>query len=368
LRKTLTFYSGCWVAPDDYLGYIPDPCTWWGAKILGVHPKFRYTRKFLNRKTISPARNSTIYALDFSSIQNGDIIEIESEAGGYNSIFYLVDEMVPYNFITVDEITCTQADQLLGINRRQRSTGKARTYYTPHPPKLQFPTDELEGYYEAFAKSDDVKDRIANLAYSIGWMDKALQRTIAQKMLPPDGSKLFSKASRMRARAAHPTTQDNERETCLIMTLKTMERIVMPKLLPKSGITEALDKHRRLVRTGMTLPNTPPPKPPAKTAKTASLRPAGMEHTEWFARVAADVIGVRAILDITAQINVRIQGMRKMGLTFVGRKSRMRINCPLLPTLGWPHQTDSKGYHYIILKPAKIEDLVKLAEAVRDNI
>ncbi len=356
--------------------------TWWVGHITGLNPKYIFSRRFLGR----PRTNSD--ARVFRFLNPGDILEVCSGTGtAAVRQYYKIDSISPKHLL-LEEVTRTFV-----LNKFGSSSQQHQGQHSPPPPgntnmpqSSKLMKSELSGYYRLYIKEINRDMRVLHLANAINWMDRALKKTMSQKQLPQDAPKRYSKVQKLRVRASHETTLATEKEACLLVSLEIMERLVIPYLLPVLNIDVAKEQHSHFIAgRPVRIPKQPPAPPPtqqpgpnqgfAQAAQGfASAAQQAKDILEQFAQEIADAINAIKGLQVayvkkTAQMNVCIRGERKMAFTIVGHARRMRINCMYLPTvvangaiLNW--KTDSKGYHYIIQKPANIQEAKRLAEMV----
>ncbi len=350
---------------------------WWVGHITGLNPKYIFSRRFLG----SPRNDRD--ARVFRFLNPGDILEFST--GPQSGRYYYKIDSISANHLLLEEVTRTFVLSSFG------STGSRPQ--TPPPPPQQGSTmpqssklmkSELSGYYRLYIKETNRDMRVLHLANAINWMDRAIKKTMSQKQLPKDAPKRYSKVQKLRVRAGHETTLATEKEACLLVILEIMERLVIPYLLPVLNIDVAKEQHSHFIAgRPVYIPKQPPPSaappPPAQAAQgfaqaAASAARQYKDILEQFAQEVADAInaikGLQvAYVKMTAQTNVCIRGERKMAFTFVGHARRMRINCMYFPRLVANGaminmKTDSKGYHYIIQKPANIQEAKRIAEMV----
>lgn len=346
---------------------------WWVAKINGRHPKMVFDRDFLK----TAYTTSDDKALYFGSLIVGDIIEVGTSRGSSKSYFKV--RGISFATLELDTISRSFVDMYFARKGKTQQP-------PPNAPKgQQMPTrllkSELTGYYRDWIKEPDTTVRISYLANAVGWMDRAVKRTVAQHQLPSNANKKYTTVQKLRTLASHENTPPQEAETAVLMALQLMEGIVIQDLLPVLNLDIARAKRKEYLQTGSVyIPPQPAVQGTPFTPSYGQTQYTNDILTD-FAESIADMINAitgmsRAFVKATAQINVCIHGERKMAFTMVGNAKRMRINCMYFPQIlkdqvsgeVWTYQTDSKGYHYLIQKPADLADAKAIAQAVAEQV
>lgn len=385
---------------------------WWVAEIIGPDPRYIFERKFL--RGVGGRSKDEKY---FGGLKYGDILEVSQGKRRVKRWYYRILG-VSHKNITLSEVTKHFVIKLINIRRRSKANAPPpppqQPTGQPFRPAGQTPRNtkknkrkkpirkkqpqrrwdqeeqmphrllksELANYYRAYIKEPNTNSRILHLADAVGWMDRALRRTIAQRRLQPGAEKRYGKVEKLRIRASYDTTPAPERELCLVRSIEMLERIIIPDLLPVLHIEIVKQKQLEFERTGnVHIPDQPPDPVTSTTNKTPPSYQTTVDILQKFAEEMANAINAvtgfnKAIVDVTAQMNIIIRGERKKAFTVVGGPKRMRINCIYLPRVlkdtltgeMWSYKTDSKGYHYIIQKPADINDAVKLAESIANQL
>ncbi len=231
-----------WVDPYDFyttinVGHV---CKWWGAKLTGFdtqHTRHSYWnrraatgRKTYRREFLPKFDQGGSHWLEVGHLAVGDLLEFEESK---------------WNPATKREhfkvAAITDAEIVLEPKTKRWITINLQKLTAPKPvAQVVVRKGDVVRFYKQLATSSDFKGRFASMAQILVWLSAALKQTIAQRKHAPDVEKKLGKIKKLRQRAGHDATPQNEKEACLSVAIKLMEACVAPEFLPKANITLAL--------------------------------------------------------------------------------------------------------------------------------
>lgn len=230
-----------WVNPINFYTTAQNygSCSWWAAKLTGFDTSRRryswrsrsatvrktYRREFLDKQTID---NS--YWLDFGKLVVGDLLETEQDQ-------YAVPKHREYFKVSA----VTSSEIVLEVMSKRGMTVALKKLHGPKPiVKVVIRKGDAARFYKQVAVSSDFTGRFGAMAQVLVWLSAALKQTISQGKHKPDIEKKLGKIKKLRQRAGHDATPDNEKEACLSVAIRLMEGCVAAEYLPKANITFAL--------------------------------------------------------------------------------------------------------------------------------
>jgi len=227
-------------------------------------------------------------------------------------------------------------------------------------------------FYKQVSISSDFTGRFGAMAQVLVWLTAALKQTIAQRKHGPDVEKKLGKIKKLRQRAGHDGTPDNEKEACLIVAIKMMEACVADEFLPKANITLAMAN---------TLPKEVAATAPPRTAtrRTGATGPAAPPVQGAYAHnpevlsigeAILDALGLDASYMRVSKVRVTIKHPKfgsKALFTMFSKAAHVQFMCPLFDQLGVTKQ-DRLGMYLVDLhKPINqqcIDEAVEWAKKV----
>lgn len=349
------------------------PPNWWAAKILGKDPidRYKFEREFLDVVVIDTPRGYAERRIDFSKLQKGDFVEINDGrshfqyprrywGSGYSkskSTFYKV-MLISATEVVLEEVTS------------RKVTMAFRPKATKTTNVINLPQSEIVTAYRDFVKAGTFDEKLGALAAAIGWMDKAVQRTVTDRLHPPDIEKRWGKIKKLRERAGHEATPEPERETCLVICLRQMQKLVAPQYVPKVTIDDALEN----MKSGKPLPKaaTTATQKQAKSTGTTTAPPGSLPEVYVLAEAIANDVFDGNVEIKTSKVRVSIKHPAHSGTLFAmfSKTHEVQFMCPLLDKIGVATQTDRLGTPYVLLmKPIDenmIDKVKDLASKVKD--
>ena len=361
-----------WIDPYDFYTHlnVGHGCNWWGAKLTGFdtqrnryvwHRRVASARKTYRREFLPKLNKANTHWLEVGHLAVGDLLEFEESK---------------WNPATKREhfkvAVITDAEIVLEPKTKRWITINLQKLTAPKPvAQVVVRKGDAVRFYKQLATSSDFKGRFASMAQILVWLSAALKQTIAQRKHAPDVEKKLGKIKKLRQRAGHDATPQNEKEACLSVAIKLMEACVAPEFLPKANITLALAD---------TLPKevvaTAPPRTATRRTGAAgpTVQPTGAYAHSPEVLPIGEAILIALGLDTSymrvSKVRVTIKHPKfgsKALFTMFSKASTVQFMCPVFDQLGITAKDRLGMYLVELAKPINqqcIDEAVEWAKKV----
>jgi len=362
-----------WVDPYDFYtdkgtGYS---CKWWAAKITGFdtkHSRYSFHRRAnVQKKTYRreflekfDQMGSSTHWLEFGILSVGDIIEVEESKW---------NPKTKREYFTVATITGTEI--VLQPRTKRWVTINLKKLHGPKPvSQVVVRQGDAVRYYRDVAQSSDFTGRFGAMAQVLAWLSSALKQTIAQRKHGPDVEKKLGKIKKLRQRAGHDATPDNEKSACLVVAIRMMEGCIAPEFLPKANIDLALAN---------TLPIEAVAKAPPMTAtrRTGAAAPpvqGAYTHNPEVLPIGEAILialGLSSNYMRVSKVRVAIKHHQygsKALFTMFSKAGHVQFMSPMIPQINMTFDTDRLGTPYIDISKPVDQSCIDIAVSIAKKV